>query len=160
MRAMSNATGNDNNEGAPDDDWVTFLSALPSSWVPVATAFKEAFGVVDGRHDGDGSWSLDLSFGLSDVRALLRDAPVTFTAVGTAQDWWHDAHLESESGTLIAREGRAVVAWLDHFSAGVSATLHVCTTDERYELLLGEMHRAQEGNDEDAESDGDDVDAA
>ena len=142
-----------------DDDkrWAAFLLALPSAWVPVATAFSKACGVVDGSVEADGSWTLDLTFGLSELSKLVRSAPVTFTAVDVGQAWMLQQHLEFESGVHVCREARAVLCWHDHFAAGLSATLWVYASDERYEAALADARKAHAENyDEDDDGEADD----
>jgi hypothetical protein len=144
-----------------DDDhhrWRTFISALPSEWLPVATAFSKACGVVEGNIEEDGSWTLDLTFGLSELRQLLRDAPVEFTAVDVDQVWVLQQHVEVEAGIHVAREARAVLSWHDHFAAGLGVSLSVYATDERYDAALAAARdtHAETYSDDQDEGDPDD----
>jgi hypothetical protein len=129
-----------------DDDqsngWAAFLSALPPSWFSVATAFNSASGVVEGEHEPDGTWTVDLLFGLSDVRRLLQAAPARFTSVAVGQDCWLDQHLEQEGGVLVAASARAVFSWNDNFASGLNATLSVYASDDRYQAAVEEAHAA------------------
>ena len=127
-----------------DDDnrWATFISALPSAWVPVAAAFGNASGIVEGKVEPDGTWQIDLTFGVSDLSDLVRAAPVTFTAVDSGQSWWLDQHLEDEGGVVVAAGARAIMSWNDNFAAGVTATLAIYASDERYEAALADAREA------------------
>lgn len=139
--------------------WDAFTSALPPSWLPVAIVLQKASGIVEGKHDPDGSWFIDLSYGLSAVSDIVRAAPAAFAAVKSGQDWWLDQHLENEGGILVARDARAIIEWSDHFSAGLNATLHVFTSDERYEAAVSEARERHADNyDEEDEEWGDDED--
>ena len=137
----TSTTMNDDGDGTPASEWEAFLFGLPPSWRPVALAFDGACGIVEGNHEPDGGWTLTLSYGLSDVRRLLRAAPVGFTAVEDHQEWWLDQHLESECGLLVAKEGRAFISWSDNFAAGVNVRLCVCATADRYASALAEAER-------------------
>jgi hypothetical protein len=115
-----------------------FLAVLPSAWVPVAAAFTRSSGIVDAHVDPDGSWTLDLTFGLTPVGTLLRHAPVKFSSVASGQDWWLDQHLESEGGVAVASEARAIVTWSDDFAAGLNATLRVFASRAAYDAAVFE----------------------
>ena len=67
---------------------------MPASWQPVTVAFTEASGLVEGHHEVAGSWTINVAFGVVDVRRLLRHAPVVFVAVDAAQELWLDQHVE------------------------------------------------------------------
>ena len=141
----------DDATNAEGNRWDAFTAALPTSWLPMAVAFQKAFGIVEGEHQPDGSWCIDLTFGLCDLNVLLRAAPADFAAVKSGQDWWLDQHLENEGGILVARDARAIIEWSDHFSAGLNATLHVFTSEERYEAALSEARERHADNYDDEE---------
>ena len=132
--------------------WESFLSALPPSWLPVAEAFHEASGVVEGEHEPDGSWSIDLMFGLPELRTLLSAAPVKLTTITSGQDVWLDQHVEQEGGVLVAEGARVVVSWSDNFASGINATLSMYATDARYQVAVEEacaQHQEHYDDDQD-----------
>lgn len=146
----------------PDDDnhdtterWRSFVSTLPSTWLSVATAFEESSGILRGEHEPDGSWIIDVTFSLGDVRRLLRSAPVAFHGVAAHQNWWLDAHLEDEGGIAVANEARAVVVWNDNFASGLDATLHVFASQERFEAKVAELRTEASDDDDDGGADAD-----
>lgn len=146
--------GNLMNEHLDDQSkrWESFLASVPSSWLPVAAAFHGAFGVVQGEHESDGTWSIDLMFGLTEPRILLRAAPVRFRAVTSGQDVWLHQHVEQEGGVLVAEDARVVVSWSDNFASGVNATLSVYASDVRYRDAVEKAcarHREVYNDDED-----------
>ncbi len=142
--------------GDAHERWQSFLTGVPPAWLPMATAFGEASGVVEGELDADGSWSVDVMFALSDVKRLLQAAPVAFTPVAAHQNWWIDAHLEDEGGVAVAKDARAVVVWNDNFASGLNATLHVFASQERFEDKVAELKA--EASDDDEDDGGADVD--
>lgn len=156
MTEIAKTMGAAMTDGGDDEGkrWAVFVAALPPLWLPVAGAFREAFGVLEGHHEPDGSWTLDLTYGLWDLRRLLVRAPVSFKAVEASEDWWGDCHLESEAGFHASRDGRAIVTWSDHFSAGMSATLRVFTSVERFDAALSEArHRVSDSNADEGDDD-------
>lgn len=137
-----------------DDDgirWAAFIAALPSAWVPVAMAFSRASGVVEGKLEPDGAWTLDLMFGLPDLSHLLREAPVEFVSVASGESWWMDQHLEDEGGVAVAKAARAIISWTDNFASGLNATLCIFSSDEVYEAALAEARTRHEERYDDEE---------
>jgi hypothetical protein len=133
--------------------WDTFLAGVPSLWQPMAAALASSTGMVDGEHGIDGSWSITLSCGFGELRAILVAAPAPFDVLDSGQDWWLDQHLESEGGVLVAQGQHALVIWTDHFAAGLNVTLCVFSSEARFRAAVKEA-RSQHALTYDEDPDG------
>ncbi len=111
-------------------------------WSLVRADFVDA-GSDDVPGDDRATWSMSVSFSLSNSSRLLARAPVPFTSRFSGRDPMYDGtgedvDDESTFGIEANDEARALLTWSDHWQAGLTATLIVYATREEFERGLDE----------------------
>jgi hypothetical protein len=109
-------------------------------WKATVERFLAEDGEGPTTHE-DCSWSVSVNCTLKSISNLLRDAPADFETAywgrdAMIDDTSNDVDDESSFGVEDCAAERAVVGWLDHWQAGLDATLTVYPTRKAYEAGL------------------------
>lgn len=127
-------------------------------WSPLLADFAAAGADPVVRHE-DG-WSLSLYCALTSAPRLLAHAPAAFTERASGREPLYDhtgedVDDETVSGVSASDEALSILTWVDHWQAGLCATLAVYDQRAAYESALCEAGAPDDDPDADLELDPD-----
>ena len=132
-----------------DDRWNVLIHAIDPDPTPHPRAAAA------------GAWSVSGLCSASSVRDLTDVAPGVWHHVASVEEEMIDnsgeaVDVEWTAGVHVARGERAVLAWCEHWQAGLYASLTVYATDEAFEHgLAGARAELRDADYDDEEGDGD-----